>query len=170
MLPQLALQRPPMHSEHARGRGDVAVVPAQHPVDVLPLQPVHGQRLFAHRGRRYVAIAVQGRDDLIRVGGLGQIVVRAELDRFYRRRDASLAGKHQDSGVMIQVHQLLDEAQSGAAWEFQIDDREIGTMFRRHGKRTLIIVCRGDVISLSLQRARQNGTKHFIVVHEQETR
>src|SRR5258705_12215956 len=83
MLSEFALQRAPMHSETARRRGDVAVVPAQHPVDVLPLESVDGERFFAHlRGGHGLAVAAQRGHYIVGVGGLGQVVVRAA---FYRR-------------------------------------------------------------------------------------
>ncbi len=68
----------------------------------------------------------EGRLDVVGVGGLGEIMAGAELDRLHRGGDAGEAGQHDDQhGGIVRV-QGLHAGEAGSAGELQVDDGVAG--------------------------------------------
>ena len=91
-----------------------------------------------------------------------------ELDGFDLGGDAGVAGKHDDTGIFVELLQLRDQAQAGIAGHFQIDH----SVFRW-------VLCRqyqgfGDIGSTTHGKAAfrqyhaQHGAKCRVVVNQQQ--
>src|SRR5690606_29837915 len=137
-LLQLPRQRAPVHAELARGFGNVEVGGGQRFVDVLPLQGLDRGLPPGQFDLGIAAFAVEGRLDVVGVGRLGQVVVRAELDRLDRGGDAGVAGEHHDQHVRIVCVQRLDAGQPRtAAGQLEIDHGMGGRKAFQHRRQAV---------------------------------
>jgi hypothetical protein len=91
-LSKLVLKSATVHRKRKRGRGNIASVFLQHPVDMLPFETVDRHR---PRARRHLVVACfppKGAYDVVRIHRLGQVVAGAKLDCLDGRRDAAVTG------------------------------------------------------------------------------
>ena len=84
---------------------------------------------------------IEGRDDFVGVGRLGQVLCRTQFDRLDRGGDAGIAGQHHDARVWVEVVQHLDQSQSGRPAHFKIDHGELWRIAFSYRDRLFHAVC-----------------------------
>lgn len=107
-----------MESESGCGLGDIAIVIIENTLDVLPFEAVErgGSELGICLG--FGRIACERCENLICVGGFGQVVPSALADSFHGRCDASVAGEDQNANVRPVASELTQAGESIRSGQF----------------------------------------------------
>ncbi len=122
-----------MHVQPPRRFRDVVVAELEHPLDVLPSDPVGGHRIVRRR-RRLARLGQQGADHIVGVGGFGQVVACPGLNRRHGGGDVAVAGQHDHPGVGANLVDRLDDPEAVAVFQPHVQHRE-GRGTRLHRRK-----------------------------------
>ena len=142
-------------SQRTRSGGDVAVVLAQHALDMLPLQAIDRHRVFRHQTVEVGMLRQQRGQHIIRIGGLAQVIAGTALDGFHRRGDAGVAGQDQHPHLRSSSSSR-QQHQARITLHLQVEDRVIRNVLL--GQRQALFGRTGDT---DLQSATAHGARHY---------
>lgn len=155
-----------MHPERPCGSGDIAAVLDQNFLQMLPFQAPDGERLFLDFDGDVALILVEGRDDLVGIGRLGEILNRTQLYGFDGRGDAGVPSQNDDTGVGVEIVEPLDQNQPGIVADPQIDHSVLGLdLFRQRGAG-LKVLSGVHLESALLEGLLQNSTERRVVIDQ----
>ena len=167
-LAELSLQRAPVHAEQTRGGGNIAVGFGQGLLDVLPLDPRQRRHHGGLRGF-FRALTRHGTKDRVHRGRLGQIVVRAALDRLHGGRDTGVAGDQHDAHGGARRAQRRDQVERAAValGELEVEQGKVRAMLARELQGFVRARRSERLDATTLQRTRQGTQVDRVVVEQQ---
>ena len=104
-----------------------------------------------------------------RVDGLGEVIVRAVLDRLHRGLDAALTGQENDRGGRKVAFEAGEKLESVDPGHHEVGDHEIGSPDGRPLQRLLTVRGRAHVISPHGQELLQPLAGGGLVVDDQDS-
>ena len=109
-------------------------------------------------------------EDLVRVRRLRQVADRPLAHRVDRRRDAPVAGQHEDARRGILPLQLAQQLEPAPARHPEVEHRHLGRVLRRLAQRLLAAAGGADLVAARADRGREALAQHLVVVHEEDAR
>ena len=106
--------------------------------------------------------------DLVRVGGLRQIVEGAHLHRRHRGRDVAVAGQDDAAGIGTAVLEALDHVEAVAVAEAHVDHGEGRRLVLDRGNAVGHAFGDANLVAAALHGAGEAGREGPVVVDDQE--
>ena len=112
------------------------------------------------------------REELARVEGLGEVVVRADLEPDHLVHVLALGGQHDDGqgGPLGRRADLAADLEAVHAGQHQVEQDEVGTGLAERDEAARSIAGRGDVDLVLAEILRHQGAQAGVVVDEQRGR
>ena len=158
-----------MHPQPAGGFRDVEAGFRQGLVNAFPFQGFDRGGAAFHRHLGAAVGPFEGGFDVVGVGGFGQVMAGAQLDRFHRRGDAGVAGEHHDQRVRVVLMEGLYAGEpGGVALEFQVHHRVAGPVVGEGFGEPLHAFHAAHLVAAPLERAAQGARQRGVVLDDQQ--
>ena len=142
---------------------------SEHPLNVLPLQPINRHRVLGHQRFRVGLLGQQRGQYIVGISRFAQVVAGATLDGFYRRGNTGVAGQNHDAQVRVELQQAWHQYQTRIPFHLQIEHGVVRTLGAGNLHRLL---CSTGCIHLQAtpaKGARHHAGKGRVIVHQQHT-
>ena len=156
-----------MDAEQLGGVGHVAAAVGEYPFDVLSLHPIKRRHNMRRRVCGGQPVVVEGGEDLLHRGRLGEVVDGARPHRIERRCDAAVAGEHDDPGCRVVRVELPDQREPRVAPNPQVNDRELGRLVAGEPHRLLHGRRRAGLVAPILEGPLEPAAEGLFVVHDE---
>ena len=112
-------------------------------------------------------VAMERRDHVVGLGGLRQVVDRAELDGLDGGGDAAVPGQHHGADLRMDRAQFREHLEAGTVGQPQVDDRVRGTAVARGAQRRRAAVRDLDAEPAARESALECAAQALVAVDEE---
>jgi len=169
---KFALKGAAVDPEDTGGFGDVAATIGENAVDVFPFGASEGSGGVGGFGgiERWGVVSCESSEDLVGIGGFGEVVDGSETHGVDSGGDTSVACQDNDFDRGIEGMDLLEQLKPGTFGESEIQDDFFGGVFENHCAGGFEGCGGADFKTTISQGAGEAFSKDIVVVHHQDGR